>query len=55
MGMLFTVKLPDPWHEITVAITMALYLGSGVVFHWARVEAWSLHRPDPEEPPKLWK
>jgi hypothetical protein len=55
LGIQAAVKLSDPWHGIAVALTMGCFLAGFLLGHWARAEKSFLERPNPKEPPSLWK
>lgn len=53
-GIQTEVKIVGFLHYFVAGATMASLLGGMVLGLWAREEDRFLHRPDPEEPPKLW-
>jgi hypothetical protein len=55
IGIQAAVKLSDPWHDVAVGLFVVCLGGGLVLGHWARAEQTFLERPDPKEPPKLWK
>lgn len=55
IGVQALVKLPGPFHEIAVGLTVVFLIGGLALGKWARAEGSFLNRPDPKEPPKLWK
>ena len=42
-------------HKILVVAGILLFLAGAVLAEWASREWWSLHKPDPEEPPSILK
>jgi hypothetical protein len=55
IGIQVAVNLPGPWHTFAVTLTMVFLVGGLLLGHWARPEGSFLNRPNPEEPPRLWK
>jgi hypothetical protein len=55
IGIQAVVKFSDPWHTIAVTVTMVCLVGGVLFGHWARAEKSFLERPNPKEPPRLWK
>jgi hypothetical protein len=49
------VKLPSFAAKIALALTIACFLGSFVLGHWASAGNEFLHRPARPEPPSIWK
>jgi len=48
-------RLPSTLRLIVGVIGTASFLAGFVLAAWARQEAAFLHKPDPEEPPKIFK
>jgi hypothetical protein len=42
-------------HKVAVGITIVLFISAFLLGHWAYLERVFLDKPDPKEPPKLWK
>ena len=55
VGIQAAVKFPDPWHTIAVTLTIVFFVGGALLGRWARAERSFLDRPNPKEPPRLWK
>ena len=55
IGTQATIKLSEFWHDVALGLCMACLGGGLVVGNWAREEEKFLDRPDPKEPPRLWK
>ncbi|MBZ5645233.1 MAG: hypothetical protein LAO19_20940 [Acidobacteriia bacterium] len=41
--------------EIGAGITALLFIGAAIVGRWASLNQSFLNKPDPKEPPRLWK
>jgi hypothetical protein len=55
LGIQSLVTLRGSWHDAAVVVTL-FFFGAGLVLgQWSRAEQAFLDRPDPKEPPKLWK
>jgi len=54
-GILDRVQLSGPLHEITVGIAIFLSISAAIVGRWASLQQSFLDKPDPKEPPRLWK
>jgi hypothetical protein len=52
---LMKVRLPRPILEILLSAAFLTYLAGLVGLHWARAESDFLRKPDPKQPPSLWK
>lgn len=55
VGVQALIRLPDTWHRVMVALTMVLFTVGLLLGQWARAEKGFLDKPDPKEPPRLWK
>jgi hypothetical protein len=55
IGIQTKLKFVGFWRHLVVGATIASFLGGFVSGLWARQESAFLNRPDPEDPPKLWK
>ena len=55
MGAQAAYKFQGPLHEIVVALTTISLVGALLFSRWAMAESAFLSRPDPKQPPKLWK
>jgi hypothetical protein len=49
------LSLTGIWRSIATALTIVLFVGGALLAQWARAESSFLNKPDPKEPPKLWK
>jgi len=55
IGILAVAKFQGIMNQIAVAITVGLFVGAMILGHWARSWDAFLDRPDPKEPPRLWR
>ena len=55
IGIQLAVKPSGLWHDIAVGSFVACVGGGLLLGHWARAEQTFLERPEPKEPPKLWR
>jgi hypothetical protein len=55
LGILAVAKFEGTLSQIAVAITMVLFFGAMILGHWARSWDAFLNKPDPKEPPRLWR
>lgn len=55
IGIQSVIKFSDPWHRVAVVLTMVFFAGGLLCGQWARAEQSFLDRPNPKEPPRLWK
>ena len=56
MVMLQTIiKFTAPWHLIALGLTCLFFLCGAGLGHWTYSERAFLSKPEPEEPPKLFK
>ncbi len=49
------VKLSGVFHHLVLGLTVLSFSVAIVLATWARQEAAFLDRPEPKEPPSLWK
>ena len=54
-GIESVIPLSGRWHSIAVGLTIVCFAGGVLLGQWARAEQTFLERPDPKEPPRLWK
>lgn len=50
-----TVKLSEAWHRVALGLFMVCLGGGLVLGQWARAEQGFLQRPNPKEPPRLFR
>jgi hypothetical protein len=56
LGLLDTkIQIPRALHLIAVGISVVSLITGALLAAWARQEAAFLSRPDPEEPPRIFK
>ena len=59
LAMLVTLdrlfQLRGWWHELVFIAVMVCLISGFVALRWAAAESAFLHRPDPKEPPRLFK
>ncbi len=55
LGIQSVVKFQGTLHQITVAVTVAAIFGAIILGNWARSWDAFLNKPDPKEPPRLWR
>lgn len=55
IGIRAKVNLSDSWHTIAVTLTTIFLVGGMLMGRWASAEQSFLNRPNPKEPPRLWK
>jgi len=54
-GILTVAKFQGIMNQLAVAITTGLFFGAMITGHWARSWGEFLDKPDPKEPPRLWR
>lgn len=55
IGIDAALHLPPAWHRVATWLFGILFVGSLLFAEWARAESAFLNKPDPKEPPRLWK
>jgi hypothetical protein len=55
IGIQAVARFSEPWHRTAIVLTMVCLAGGLFFGHWARAEESFLERPNPKEPPRLWK
>ena len=55
IGIQSKVRMSEPLQDVMLGLFVACFGGSLFLGHWARAEQAFLNRPDPKEPPRLFK
>lgn len=55
LGVYAHVTLRGFWQDVAVTVIMLFFATAMFLGYWARAEHLFLNRPDPKEPPRLWK
>lgn len=54
-GLQSVLKLSGMLDRIAIALTIVCFISGMILGQWARAESAFLNKPDPKEPPRLWK
>ena len=54
-GIQALVEFSGLLHTVAVGITTALFIAAFLLGHWAYQELAFIDKPDPKQPPRLWK